>query len=658
MRFCSIHSGARARRYAGVVLACLSLVAATATVAGAADAVAGGVGGNPPVRASAEPMASTRGFNGMARADAAVEACLVGAWTAVAPATHARSRGALVFTGADRRFYLVGGEGAGSNRDLPIEAYDPVLDSWSDRAALAVGVANTAAAAIGQYVYVAGGYTGTVGVAALQRYDVVGNTVTSMAPMSGPLYAHAAVALGNRLHVLGGSETGIAGSTHRIYNASTNAWSDSTPLPVPVAYATAVTDGTYVYVLGGGSEDFDTVQRFNPATSAWAVISPMGTRRGGASGFYDGRNVWAIGGGWTTYLDSTEFWDGTRWQAGPILTAGMRTAGAAFGDGRALKAGGWDGTYSNHAEVLEIDCPPPPPTEGCSIGAWQPVNALTVARSRLGLAFAPANGRFYAIGGEGLGGDRNLPIEEFDPATGAWVPKSTLLTGVSNAGAAAIGGQVYVPGGYTGSLHVADLQRYDVVSDSVSALAPMPAPNSAHAAVAHAGRLHVLGGSGDGQAGYTHYVFDPAAGSWSDGAPLLRAVRYAAAASDGTYIYLIGGDTTDLITVQRYEPASNLWTEAPIMDTGRGGAGAFFDGTNVWAIGGGWSSYLDRTEYFDGFRWRLGPGLSAGARSLGAAFGAGLALRAGGWSGDYSDTAETLTIACGPEVFADGFESN
>ena len=46
---------------------------------------------------------------------------------------------------------------------------------------------------------------------------------------------------------------------------------------------------------------------------------------------------------------------------------------------------------------------------------WEPAGTLSNARSRLGMAFFPGNGRFYVLGGESTGGNRAIPIEEYNP---------------------------------------------------------------------------------------------------------------------------------------------------------------------------------------------------------------------------------------------------
>jgi N-acetylneuraminic acid mutarotase len=89
------------------------------------------------------------------------------------------------------------------------------------------------------------------------------------------------------------------------------------------------------------------------------------------------------------------------------------------------------------------------------------------------------------------------------------------------------------------------MQRYDPAANTVTAMAPMPVGNFAHAVVAQGTKVYVLGGSSTGIAGSTNYIYDTVANTWSSGAAVPTAVQYPAAASDGTYIYLLGGNTTD-----------------------------------------------------------------------------------------------------------------
>lgn len=287
-----------------------------------------------------------------------------------------------------------------------------------------------------------------------------------------------------------------------------------------------------------------------------------------------------------------------------------------------------------------------PQVAACTTSDWQTVASLNTPRSRPGVVYSEARGNFYTLGGETSGGDRELAIEEYDAASDTWTDKSHLLTGVSNTGAAAVGDYIYVPGGYDGTSGVATMQRFDPLADVVTMVAPMPAANYAHAVTALDGKIYVLGGWETGTAGTTNYIYDVASNTWDSGAPLPTAVHYPAAATDGVYIYVLGGNVADLATVQRYDPASDSWEMLPDMNRGRGGAAAFFDGENVWAVNGGWSAPTATTEYWDGVEWKTGPPTNGVARTLGAAFGDGMAMKAGGWNDAYVAQVEVMQIDC------------
>ena len=53
--------------------------------------------------------------------------------------------------------------------------------------------------------------------------------------------------------------------------------------------------------------------------------------------------------------------------------------------------------------------------QDCSGASWTPIDSLNTARSRTGVAYDAVTGHFFAAGGEASGGNRNIPIEEYDP---------------------------------------------------------------------------------------------------------------------------------------------------------------------------------------------------------------------------------------------------
>jgi hypothetical protein len=124
------------------------------------------------------------------------------------------------------------------------------------------------------------------------------------------------------------------------------------------------------------------------------------------------------------------------------------------------------------------------------------------------------------------------------------------------------------------------------------ARADMPIPRSEMAwATAWAGRMHVVGGYGEGQVNRAyHTVYDPAADRWYDAAPLPRGANHVAVVADAGRVYALGG----FIEQNRrcddkafvYEVAADRWREIAALPRPRGAGAAVILGGKVHLIGG------------------------------------------------------------------------
>ncbi|MCX6356299.1 MAG: hypothetical protein NT045_00195 [Candidatus Aureabacteria bacterium] len=305
--------------------------------------------------------------------------------------------------------------------------------------------------------------------------------------------------------------------------------------------------------------------------------------------------------------------------------------------------------------LLSVACSIPAWSD--DIGTWTAIAPLNKARGGNSVVYSATTGKFYAVGGRDKynpPGTTNIPIEEYDVASNTWTNKANLSVGVSSAGAVAVSSYIYIAGGLDdANAPTAVLQTFDPTANAVSTLAPMPAANASHAVAAIGNKIYVLGGSAVGAAGTTNYCYDIAANTWTSGAAVPTAVRRVGGATDGTYIYLIGGtDVADakLRIVQRYNPATNTWNAIAPLTTVRGGPAAFFDGTRIWAVNGEAADFLISTEYYLDGIWTAGPATITGARSEGAAYSVEkqLAIKAGGLTGappEVINKAEKLSIA-------------
>ena len=124
------------------------------------------------------------------------------------------------------------------------------------------------------------------------------------------------------------------------------------------------------------------------------------------------------------------------------------------------------------------------------------------------------------------------------------------------------------------------------------ARAALPLPRSEMAwATAAQGRMHIVGGYGEGQVNRAyHHIYDPRADRWLDGAPLPRGANHVAVAAEGGRVYAFGGfveqNRRSDTHAYAYEIASDRWIAIAPLPRPRGAAAAVVLDGRVHLIGG------------------------------------------------------------------------
>jgi len=192
---------------------------------------------------------------------------------------------------------------------------------------------------------------------------------------------------------------------------------------------------------------------------------------------------------------------------------------------------------------------------------------------------------------------------KYNPITNIWATNAPMPTGRAGHGVAVVDNLIYAIGGRTGTTPFDPIplninQVYDPVADTWAALTPMPTARSGVGAVAVGGLIYVFGGWS--LVGSTPTlqnlveVYDPAADSWSTAAPMPTARAYLGATECGGKIYAIGGmiSTTPVTSsmtniVEVYDPATDAWTTETPMPTARAELVVVNVEGQVFAMGGG-----------------------------------------------------------------------
>ncbi len=320
------------------------------------------------------------------------------------------------------------------------------------------------------------------------------------------------------------------------------------------------------------------------------------------------------------------------------------------------------------------------PTPGRSVqlepdkGTWR--TAAPMPTKRTEVAAAALDGKIYVIGGfekPSLGNVLNFAItqsvEMYDPATDRWSSKAPLPVGLHHVGIGVSGGRLYVIGGYSQSTFsvwnpVATVYVYDPAADSWTERAPMPTARGALSVTEHEGKLYAIGGydrkANNGQV----EVYDPVRNVWTTAASLPTPRDHLATATVAGKIYAIGGRVNgdysrNLAITERYDPAPDRWTRVSDLPTARSGITAATVEGKIYVFGGeGAVGTFNENEAYDPVRdtWqRLAP-MPTARHGLGSAVVQGrIYVISGGPTpgGSFSDLNEFFATPLGSNQKAD-----
>ena len=131
------------------------------------------------------------------------------------------------------------------------------------------------------------------------------------------------------------------------------------------------------------------------------------------------------------------------------------------------------------------------------------------------------DGKIYAIGGIGGHGGADMldTVEVYDPQADSWQRVASMPRGLQGHAAAVISGKIYMTGGSRSHLalgsSVNSAYVYDPQADVWTQLTSMGAARKNHASAAVGGKLYVFGGWVGSTGLSTAEVYDPASDGWA-----------------------------------------------------------------------------------------------------------------------------------------------
>src|ERR1044071_754005 len=210
-------------------------------------------------------------------------------------ATVLTPRQEVAVTTALGKMYLIGGI-QGRTVLTSVEEYDPLTNRWRFIAPLPAPRHHAAAAAIGNSIYVIGGYETILfdEKRTVFRYDIAADQWTQVADLAEARGALAAVAINGKIYAVGGTPGGRALT---VYDPAINSWRTLPDMPTPREHLAAAAANGVLFVAGGRmSENTNAFECYEPDFDRWTILPHMATARGGIAAATLKNRIYVFGG--------------------------------------------------------------------------------------------------------------------------------------------------------------------------------------------------------------------------------------------------------------------------------------------------------------------------------------------------------------------------
>ena len=194
--------------------------------------------------------------------------------------------------------YAIGGNPGGYVTNT-VEAYDPIANIWSSRAAMPTARWLLGAVQVNGIVYAVGRNNCCTALSTVEAYDPVADMWSSKAAMPTARNTMGVVEVNGIVYAIGGDNgSGTVLSTVEAYDPVANTWSSKAAMPTARRALTAAAVNGIVYAIGGtdGSTNLSTVEAYDPVANTWSSNTAMPTARYNLAAATVNRIVYAIGG--------------------------------------------------------------------------------------------------------------------------------------------------------------------------------------------------------------------------------------------------------------------------------------------------------------------------------------------------------------------------
>lgn len=418
--------------------------------------------------------------------------------------------------------YIIGGVGVGYKDDIQhLEIGPPAPLANQQTSAFSIARSQHSSVVYNGYLYIVGGFDGGAAMNDLYYCPInangpVGTCTRQAAAFTTARFGHTSVVHGGYLYIIGGWTGSVAQNdvqycaidpgTHAVGACTQQAAAFTTAR----AHHTSVVYRGYLYIIGGWnfSTSYNDIQYcfFNTNGSIGTCTQKSSAfqtpRREHSSVVYDGY-LYIVGGTNGTEQNDIQYCPlnidgpvGTCVQQATIFTSPRSGHSSVVLDGYLYIIGGYDGTRYNDIQYCQINT-----GSHAIVSCDQKTNAFTTARNSHTSAIY--GGYLYIIGGH-IGTDVQNDIQYTQIGSGSGgvgtvTRQTAAFTTARNLHAAAVSdGYLYIVGGYSGSARLNDIRYCQFNADgsvgACSLAGTFTSIRNSHTAVIYDGYLYLAGG--------------------------------------------------------------------------------------------------------------------------------------------------------------------
>ena len=296
----------------------------------------------------------------------------LGTWRTAVPMPTKRTEVAAAVV--DGKIYVVGGFEKPSLGNMmnfaitpSVEMYDPLIDRWTAKAPLPVGLHHVGIGVVGGRLYVIGGYTKSGlsvwnSVATVYVYDPATDRWTERASMPTARGALSVTEHEGKLYAIGGYDRQGNNAQVEVYDPLRNVWTTGASLPTPRDHLAVATVAGKIYAIGGRidgdySRNLAITERYDPSTDRWTRVSDLPTARSGMTATVVEGRIYVVGGeGAAGTFNDNEAYDPASdlWRAMTPMPTARHGLGSAVIQGRIYVVSGGPTPGGSFSDVNEV----------------------------------------------------------------------------------------------------------------------------------------------------------------------------------------------------------------------------------------------------------------------------------------------------------------